>query len=78
MSPDQIQQKKTLVLSNRIKRAALQWTPLEMSESQKLLLDTICTAFKESNNPPDAKELRVMFKNQIFVILSFFPFECHE
>ena len=59
MSPDQIQQKKTLVLSNRIKRAALQWTPLEMKEDQKILLDTICNAFKESNNPPDAKELRV-------------------
>ena len=59
MSPDQIQQKKTLVLSNRIRRAAMQWTPLEMTDDQKILLDTICHAFKESNSQPDAKEIRV-------------------
>ena len=59
MSEDQIQQKKTLVLTNRIKRAAHSWIPLEMEPDQILLLNVITTAFKESNVHPDAEEIRV-------------------
>ena len=59
MSEDQIQQKKSLVLTNRIKRAAQLWVPLEMSPNQVQLLSTISNAFKESNAPPDTSELRV-------------------
>ena len=61
MSDDQIQQKKSLVLNNRIKRAAHIWTPLELEREQHDLLDTISHAFRETNIAPDTNEIRVSF-----------------
>nr|NP_001071847.1 nuclear receptor [Ciona intestinalis]BAE06747.1 nuclear receptor [Ciona intestinalis] len=58
MSPDEIQMKKTLVLSNRIKRATMQWVPMELTNDQKILLDTICSAFIQSNNLPEKGVIR--------------------
>nr|CAB3264434.1 VDR-a [Phallusia mammillata] len=58
MSQDQIQLKKTLVLTNRIKRTAQLWMPTPFTDDQRQLLDTICTAFIQSNNAPDQKTLR--------------------
>uniref|UniRef100_H2YD29 Uncharacterized protein n=1 Tax=Ciona savignyi TaxID=51511 RepID=H2YD29_CIOSA len=58
MSPDEIKMKKTLVLTNRIKRATMQWVPMEISTEQKMLLDTICSAFIQSNNMPENDVIR--------------------
>ncbi|XP_076800626.1 vitamin D3 receptor B-like isoform X2 [Clavelina lepadiformis] len=58
MSSDQIESKKNLVLTNRMKRTAQAWVPRELSQEEKDLLDTICTAFLQSNSPPDKSILR--------------------
>jgi len=58
MSPDQIKLKKTLVLSNRIKRTAMYWTPLELTNSQRVLLNVVAEAFIQSNAYPDQNQLR--------------------
>jgi hypothetical protein len=58
MSPDQIKLKKTLVLSNRIKRTAMYWTPRELTNSQRVLLNVIAEAFIQSNAYPDQNQLR--------------------
>ena len=61
MSPDQIKLKKTLVLSNRIKRTAMYWTPLELTNTQKVLLNVVAEAFIQSNAYPDQNQLRVSY-----------------
>ena len=59
MSQDQIQLKKTLILSNRIKRATQTWTPIALSDEQEEMVEVIRCAFAESNSQPDENVIRV-------------------
>ena len=59
MSEDQIQQKKSLMITNRIKRSSQTWKPLELGDDQLLLLNVISSAFRETNVAPDTNEIRV-------------------
>lgn len=56
MSRTEIQMKKNLMLSNRIKRSILEWRPLEYSTERKKLVSLIAESHTQTNLAPDIRE----------------------